>query len=137
MLRAALSLGLVMLALCAARFAAADEMLTPLAEIRQHVGKAVSVELVVASSRALESGKYCFLNSHKNFTHKENFTVTIDAEAIAKFAKANIDDPAERFLGKTIRVRGKVSLYRDKPQIIVSDPAQITEVTADKPPTKK
>ena len=36
------------------------------------------------------------------------------------------------FRGKTIRVRGKVTLHREKPQIVVSDPAQITEVTTDK-----
>jgi len=133
MIRATLSMALVMVALLAARpasLAAADETPNTLADIQEHIGKEVSIEFVVASSRVLDSGKFCFLNSQKNFTHKENFTVAIDSKAIAKYAETNVDEPAEHFRGKTIRVRGKVTLYRQKPQIVVSDPAQITEVTS-------
>lgn len=133
MIRATLSMALVLVAILAARpanLAAADETPGTLADIQEHIGKEVSVEFVVASSRALDSGKFCFLNSQKSFTHKENFTVAIDAKAIAKYAETDIDDPAEHFRGKTIRVRGKVTLHREKPQIVVSDPAQITEVTS-------
>ena len=115
----------------------ADETPGSLADIQEHIGKEVSVEFVVASSRALDSGKFCFLNSQKSFTHKENFTVAIDAKAIAKYAEMDIAEPSEHFRGKTVRVRGKVTLHRQKPQIVVSDPAQIVEVTAEDKPTAK
>jgi DNA/RNA endonuclease YhcR with UshA esterase domain len=104
----------------------------PLAEVGKHVGKEVTVELMVASSRLLESGKFCFLNSRKHHTDKDNFTVAIDAEGLSQLAEEKVDDPAERFLGKTIRVTGKVSVHRDRPQIVVDDPRQIVIVVVIK-----
>jgi DNA/RNA endonuclease YhcR with UshA esterase domain len=104
----------------------------PLDEVGKHVGKEVTVELVVASSRLLESGAFCFLNSRKHHTDKDNFTVAIDAEGLSQFAEEKIEDPAERFQGKTIRVTGKVSVHRDRPQIVVDDPRQIVIVVVIK-----
>ena len=36
-----------------------------------------------------------------------------------------IDDPAAHYKGKTIQVKGKVKLYRERPEIAVSGPDQI------------
>lgn len=97
----------------------------PAAEATQHVGEEVTVELVVRSSRQLESGKFCFLNSHKSFSDKANFTVSIRGDALAEFAKMGIDDPAEHYLRRKIHVRGKVTLYKEKAQVLVDSPQQI------------
>jgi hypothetical protein len=46
-------------------------------------------------------------------------------EALEKFAKAKIEDFDAHYKGKTVRVTGTVTLYRDKPQTKVEDPDQI------------
>jgi hypothetical protein len=51
--------------------------------------------------------------------------VVINEEGAARFKKAGIDEPAGHFKGKTIRVTGTVTLERDRPRIVVSDPGQI------------
>jgi DNA/RNA endonuclease YhcR with UshA esterase domain len=53
---------------------------------------------------------------------------TVDKEALAKFKEAKIDDPASHFKGKTIEVKGKVTLYRDRPELKVSGPDAIKVV---------
>lgn len=107
---------------------AAEAPRIELAEASEHVGQEVTIEMIVASSRLLESGKFCFLNSRRNFTDKENFTVAITSDALDKFAERDVKSPEDYFDGKTIRVRGKVSLHRERPQILVEDPEQIVVV---------
>ncbi len=49
----------------------------------------------------------------------------IDLEGAARFKKAGIDEPASYFKGKTIQVSGLVTLFKDRPRLVVSDPKQI------------
>lgn len=97
-------------------------------EASAHVGKKARVELVVESARLMADRRACFLNSRKNHRDAENFTVVIFREALARFAEAGIDDPANHFDGRTIRVRGLVAERDDKPQIVVETPDQIEVV---------
>ena len=69
-----------------------------------------------------------FLNSEANYRDGKNFVLVIGKEAAEKFKKAKIDDPRTYFNGKTVRVTGTVTLYREKPQIKVEDPDQIKVV---------
>jgi DNA/RNA endonuclease YhcR with UshA esterase domain len=55
-------------------------------------------------------------------------TVMLDKEAVEKFKKAKVEDPAAHFKGKTVRVTGTVKLYRERPEIVVNDPGQIKVV---------
>ncbi|MFM7206908.1 MAG: hypothetical protein ACKO4T_09600, partial [Planctomycetaceae bacterium] len=71
------------------------------------------------------------LNSRANHRDKGNFTVVIFASGLAKFAEAGVADPAGHFQDKTIRVTGRVDLYRDQPQITVTTPEQIEVVDRD------
>ena len=87
------------------------------------VNEEVKLQMEVKSA-ALREG-VCFLNSEENFKDAKNFTVFIDKEGIAKFKGAKIDDPAANFKGKTVLVTGKVTLYRERPQIKLSDPDAI------------
>lgn len=107
---------------------AAEPKVVPADEAAEYVGVEVLVELTVKSSRLLESGKFCFLNSEASHTDRDNFTVAIRGDALEKFAKQGIAAPEEHYLKKQIRVRGKVALYKDKPQIVVDKPEQITTV---------
>jgi DNA/RNA endonuclease YhcR with UshA esterase domain len=70
----------------------------------------------------------CFLNSEEDFKGPKNFTVFIDKRALAKFKEAKIENPAAYFKGKTVQVKGKVTLYRDRPEIKVSSPDAIKVV---------
>jgi DNA/RNA endonuclease YhcR with UshA esterase domain len=96
------------------------------AEAATKVNEEVTLQMEVKSA-ALREG-VCFLNSEEDFKDAKNFTVFIDKEALAKFREAKIEDPAARFKGKTIQVNGKVTLYRDRPEIKVSGPGAIKVV---------
>jgi DNA/RNA endonuclease YhcR with UshA esterase domain len=104
--------------------AADDKPLSP-AEAAKKVNEKVTVEMEVKSTGGTAAR---FLNSEADFKDDKNFTVFIPKEALEKFAKAKIEDPAAHYKGKTVRVTGTVTLYRDKPQIKVEDPEQIKVV---------
>jgi DNA/RNA endonuclease YhcR with UshA esterase domain len=107
---------------------ASAKPITP-AEAAKKVGEKVTMEMEVKSLGG--RGPY-FLNSEADYKDAKNFTVFIPTDAVEKFKKANIDDPSSHFKGKTVRVTGTVSLYREKPQIKVEDPEQIKIVETEK-----
>ena len=96
------------------------------AEAAKQVNEEVTLQMEVKSA-ALREG-VCFLNSEEDFKDAKNFTVFIDKEALAKFKEARIEDPAAHFKGKTIQVKGKVTLYRERPEIKLSGPEAIKVV---------
>jgi DNA/RNA endonuclease YhcR with UshA esterase domain len=98
--------------------ARADDAPKPIgpAEAAKKVGEQVTLRMAVKSA-TLRSG-VCFLNSEEDFKDAKNFTIFFDKEA-------KIDDPATHYKGKTIQVKGKVKLYRERPEIAVSGPDQI------------
>src|SRR5262245_30701757 len=95
------------------------------AEAAKKVNEKVTVEMDVKSTGGREA---CFLNSEADYKDAKNFTVFVPEEALAKFKAAKIEDPKTHFKGKTVRVTGTVTLYRDKPQIKVESPDQVTIV---------
>ena len=104
----------------------------PPAEAAKQVGKKVTVEMEVKS---VGKGKgVFFLNSEENFKSEKNFTLFIDKEGAKKFEEAKID-PA-MYKGKTVRARGEVKLFRERPEIIITDPKQIEVVESKKGPAK-
>jgi len=94
-------------------------------EAADNVGKECVVTMRVASSRHMADAGRCYLNSHKDFRDEHNLTVVIFKRGLERFAEEKIDDPAEHFRGKTIRVTGTVELYKEKPQIKVDRVEQI------------
>jgi DNA/RNA endonuclease YhcR with UshA esterase domain len=105
----------------------ADKPIPP-AEAAKHVDKKCTVEMVVKSTGKARTGTPVFLNSEDDFRDQKNFTVLLDKEAVEKFKKAQVEDPAAHFKGKTVRVTGTVKLYRERPEIVVNDPGQIQVV---------
>jgi DNA/RNA endonuclease YhcR with UshA esterase domain len=95
------------------------------AEAAKLVDKKCTVVMVVNSTGKARGTRFVFLNSEKDFRDKKNFTLVIEKKNLAKFKKAKIDDPAAHFKGKKVQVTGTVTLYQEKPQIKVEDPAQI------------
>ncbi len=102
-----------------------DELPAPIdpTEAASKINEEVRVQMKV-NSASIRSGM-CFLNSAENFKDEKNFTIFISREVMAKFKEKMVDDPAAHFKGKTIVVKGKVTLYRDRPQIALSEPAAI------------
>jgi DNA/RNA endonuclease YhcR with UshA esterase domain len=96
------------------------------AEAAKKVNEEVTVRMQVKSA-ALRGG-VCFLNSEEDFRNANNFTIFMDKKSLAKFKEAKIDDPAAHFQGKMVQVRGKVMLYRDRPEIKLSGPDAIKVV---------
>lgn len=102
----------------------------PAAEAMSHVGEECVVEFVVENGRKLDDKNVCFLNSLKDHREKGNFTAVIFRDALARFAADGIADPADEFMGKTIRVSGLVAERSGQAQIVVESPTQIEVVEA-------
>ncbi len=120
--RRRLSLWLVLLA-TAGSVAFADEGLAP-SEALHHVGKTARVCGQVASATyAIRSnGQPTFLNLGKPYPDQE-FTALIWGARRSAFPY----DP-ESLRGERICVRGVISTYRGKAQIVVSDPVQLERI---------
>lgn len=92
-------------------------VLTP-AEAIKKVGEVVTVQYVVKGGRAVNDGKRILLNSDADFRSKENFTVVLNEKGMTdKHEKATYDT----FKDKTIRAKGKVTVYKDSPQIQIDE----------------
>jgi hypothetical protein len=109
-----------------------DKPLTP-AEAIKMVNKEVTVEMMVRSSKnALAQRHEIYLDSEENFRDEKNLAVVITEAGAGKFKEAGIDNPAEHFRGKTIRVTGTVTLKDDRPRMEVEDPKAIKLIEAKK-----
>ena len=106
----------------------------PLAEAAKKVDQQVTVEFEVKSTGGVRN---CYLNSAPDFSQPSNLTVFIPQAVRNKFAAEKIDKPEEYFYGRTIQVTGKIVLVRDKPQIVIQNPSQITVTNPAAPPIYK
>ncbi|MCX8070102.1 MAG: hypothetical protein N2738_06325 [Thermodesulfovibrionales bacterium] len=93
--------------------------------IMLHEGKLVTVTGKVVGTHIAKSGKVRFLNFGEDY--RTSFTVVIFTGDLDKFT-STIGEPTEYYKNKTVKVTGKVSIYRDKPQIITNSPSQIRVV---------
>ena len=124
------SICLAVLLLCSAGVTADEpKAVTPAEAIKQIGQPKVLVEMVVKKAKdRLEKRGIVFLDSEDDFKDEKNLGVAISAEAAAKFKEKGINDPATHFEGKTIRVRGCVMRFEERPYLPVHDPDQITIV---------
>ncbi len=91
-------------------------------------GATAVVQFKVASGRMLGERGRLLLNSQSDFRNARNFTVVVGHEALlGRFAGKEL----KNYLGQTIRVRGRVSLYNGAKQLEVDEDAVIEVVTAD------
>jgi hypothetical protein len=82
--------------------------------------------MFVLSTGANREKTRVFLNSERDFRSERNLTVVLDLKALEKeFAEAKIADPRKHYDGKKVEVRGKVTLFKDSPQIEVTRLSQI------------
>ena len=105
-----------------------ENAITP-AEAAKMVDKDVLLEMKVESSTMDKNKSNMFLNSKASFKDTDNFTVVVRAGANEKLKeKHKFKDAPKFFKDKIIQVKGKVSTYNDKPQIVVDGSAQLTVI---------
>lgn len=98
------------------------------AEAARKVNEQVVLEMVVKGTGKARDGSRVFLNSG-DFRDEDNFTVVLDMRKAGDGLKAaGAADPAAYFKGKTVKVTGKVSVFREKPQIVVEDAGHISVI---------
>jgi len=89
-------------------------------EAHRTTGREVVVEGKLVRTHRAE--KTLYLNFHPNW--KKYVTVVILGRDLARFPK----DAEKYYKGKTVRVRGEVTLYKGRPEIVVRSPEAITIV---------
>ncbi len=98
-------------------------------EAAKKVGEVVKVQFTVKSGRAVNSGRRILLNSDADFRAKANFTVVFNEKAKnGKYDKADYDT----FKDKVIRATGKVTQFKDAPQIQIDDEKSLEIIEAEK-----
>ena len=126
---AALLLAFVSASPLTAQDAAAEKPLTAV-EARAKAGEMVYVELTIQNAKNFLADRGAiYLDSEKNFRDEKNIAITITKAGAAELKKAGIEDPAEHFKGKTVRVRGTLNLKDKVARIEVKEAKQIELVT--------
>jgi len=111
----------------AASAATAQENIKP-EQAAKYVDKDVVVVMAVRFSAKEKRKGTCYLNSQKFRTHPTNLAIVIPAEVAGKLAKGS-ENPDVYYLGKTIKVSGKVEFSRGQNQIKLADAAQLQLVS--------
>ncbi len=101
---------------------APDGVLVPATVLNVAAGETVQVQMTVRSGRALKNPDRILLNSQMDFRQDGNLTaVFLDSAAEDKWDGATL----ETFLNKTIRFRGKVTLYNGRKQVEINLPSDL------------
>ena len=122
LLNGALLCALIIAAVIALAAAPAQHKLSA-SEARGHIGESATVCGTVAGTRYAPAtkGQPTFLNLDKPYP-QQIFTVLIWGENRAKFGKPEVE-----YKGKKICATGKITEYRGTPEIVASDPGQLSE----------
>jgi DNA/RNA endonuclease YhcR with UshA esterase domain len=108
------------------------------AAIEANKDQNVTVEGVVSESAWSGTGKV--MNIRFEDARESGFVAVIFEKSRSAFDAVYDGDTAKALLGARIHVTGKIGTYRDKPQIILSKPAQLKIVekpkSADEKPAK-
>jgi alkaline phosphatase D len=98
-------------------------------EAIKKVGEKVTLEFKVKATGKTQTNSRVFLNSTVNRNDDDNFTVVLVMKDVGDALKtAGVTDPVSYYKNKTVRVTGTVTLYQDRPQIVVEDAATIAVV---------
>ena len=92
----------------------------PWEEAHRHQGEEIVVEGTIVRTHRAE--KVMYLNFHANW--KRYLTLVILVKDLPLFPA----DPEKAYRGKKVRVRGEVKLYKDRPEMAVRSPGDITVV---------
>lgn len=95
-------------------------------EARKLVDKDVHAEVTIQTAKnRLEKRGEIYLDTEPDFRDDKNLAIVITRTGAADFQTQGVEDPAEHFLNKTIRVQGKVTLGEHGPRIEITAAKQI------------
>ena len=89
-------------------------------EARTQIGKDVVVEFVVVSTGRATSRTRLFLNSMADYKDPENFAVVLPGSQEQQICERLGIQTFDELKGKKVRVKGRVTLYMERPQIELS-----------------
>ena len=101
-------------------------------DAKSHIDEHCTVEMTVRSSKNAAPRREYYLDSEEDFHDEKNFAVVISYDHAEAFQKAGIDDPAEYYKGKKMRVTGKVIHENDQTRMRVEKPDQIKVIDDEK-----
>src|SRR5437660_2176513 len=102
--------------MCAALVTAQSSNYTP-QEAAKHVGETATITGAVDGVHQSSKGNI-FLNMGGKYPNQA-FTAWIPSASAGQFSNP------QQYEGKTVAVSGKITLYRGKPEIIVTSPSQV------------
>jgi hypothetical protein len=100
------------------------QSISPVQAIKR-LNEPVLVEMRIKRTKNCTCSSQFFLDCEEDKRDPKNLGVLVTTAGAARFQEAQIDDPADHFQGKTIRVQGIVTLKEGRPYIEVDDPGQI------------
>ena len=102
------------------------------ADAKSHIDERCTIEMKVRASKDAGPRREYYLDSEADFHDAKNFAVVISYDHADKFKKAGIDNPPDYYMGKSLRVTGKVIAENNQVRIRADDPAQIKIVDKEK-----
>jgi alkaline phosphatase D len=96
--------------------------------LKMLLNKEVTLEMKVAGAGASKTGGLMFLNSSEDRNSPANMTIVINKKVQDQMKANGIDDPRRHFEGANIRVVGPLTLFQDRPQIILTEASKISIV---------
>ncbi|MEO7294106.1 MAG: hypothetical protein ABIW34_13440 [Ginsengibacter sp.] len=98
-------------------------------DAKNHIGETVKICTKIYGGKFLETAKGTptFLNAGGSYPNAP-LTLVIWADARKEFK----NKPEEYYAGKAVYVTGKIELFKDKPQIVITKEEQIQEIINDK-----
>jgi len=106
---------------------------TDLAKLSASPGTNVLVEGKISSAKPSSSGKVFIIDFHG--ASSNGFSAVIFPRALPKIKASLKGDPATILPEKTVEIRGKLQLYRNRPEIVINTPEQLT-ISASAPPAE-
>jgi hypothetical protein len=94
-------------------------------DAKNHIDKRCTVEMTVRSSKNAAPRREYYLDSEEDFHDENNFAVVISYDHAEAFQKVGINDPAEYYKGKKLRVTGTVIHENDQTRMRVETPDKI------------
>ncbi|MBX3439108.1 MAG: hypothetical protein KF861_16580 [Planctomycetaceae bacterium] len=104
-------------------------------EARAYAGKKVEVVFKVKKTKHSAQRDVVYLDSEEDYRDEKNFGVFLFKQGQNSLKQARkIENPAEYYRGKTIRVAGVIELEEGRPYIKVTDADQLDLVKDKSPP---
>jgi alkaline phosphatase D len=95
-------------------------------QVKNLLNKEVTLEMKVASTGASKGAAMVYLNSSADFRGTTNMTIVLNKTVQDQLKAKGIDNPRSHFDGKNIRVVGPLTLFQERPQIIVAEANKIS-----------